>query len=615
MTRLLDQNLKQLEFIDPNLADRMRAVQETQTVRVVPTRSGVPSALAISSDGVEAAIHSLQDPRKQARRFVKALEIKDEADTVAVIGIGLGYHVAELIRRLGKDMWILLIESREDVFRAALGSCDLGFLLNHPKVRVFVGEDYIGFLDWLKDFLNTSNADSITVVRHMESYRLNPSFYGQIQAEMERGVSRRQVELNTLVQFGPELETNVIRNLPRIVSAVPVSRFEGAFKGVPGFLVAAGPTLSEALPHLREVQDRALIIVADTATRLLLREGIRPHFTAILDMHEVTGRFYKDLNADEAPALLFDPDAYFGTISDYPGPRVTFDTIVPWTKWAATVGGEKGTLEKGISVAHTEYQFLRFAGVDPIILVGVDLAFPGKTTHAEGVVLGWGTGEVTDDLPNQLEVPSVTGGMVNSAVQFKTFVTVFEVLISQTESKVINTSPSGALIRGAENLPVEEAIRRHVTGKVNVTEQIRSRMEPRPEIDWDLFRSQGENLLKTALMVTDRSASALRWLKQTRRLDWTNRVDKIDFDKLARRINKNRIEILGLSDLLPLFQRTISGEALAVRALSKQIRNSKDEKERHELEQKRMEQFFAAYGKAAAHLQMHLGIVLEEIPA
>jgi hypothetical protein len=606
MSALLDQNLKQLAFIDPELADRMRALPSSSAVRVVPTRAGVPSASALCFDGVEVALHSLQDPLKQASRFIEGLQINPQVDAFAMIGMGMGYHVAELIRRVPPERHVLVIESREDVFRAALESRDLSPILGRAGVRVFVGTDYVGFLDWLKTFLNESSADSLSVLRHMESYRLNPAFYGQITLEMEKAVSRRRVELNTLVTFGPELESNVIRNLPFVVSAVGVERFRDAWKGRPAILAGAGPSLTQALPHLRAIQDRALIVVADTATKLVLREGIRPHFTALLDMTPKTRKFFDGLKAEEAPALIFDPDACHETVRDYPGPRVTFESIVPWTRWAAEIGGPKGFMEKGISVVHTGFLFLRVCGADPIILVGVDLAFPGKTTHAEGVELGWGTGEVTEDLEHQVRLPSVTGGQVLSVVAFKTFVTVFEILIAQASFKVVNTTPAGALLRGAENLPIEEALRRYVGGGGEVREAMAARLADAPALDRERFRAQGRRLLDSIRQVALDCGAALRRLKQMERLDRTNPVEREDFTRLARKVNKHRLEILGMKEVLPLLQRPVSGEALEVRRLTKEIREAKDEAARHALEQKRMVLFFAAYLKSADHIAREL---------
>lgn len=608
-------NLRQLAFIDAELAERIGALPPPTAVKILPTRSGLPSALAVCTDGAEVALHSLHDPVKQAHRFIAGMELRPDVDAFAMIGMGLGYHVQELLRRVPAGRHVLVIESREDVLRAALESRDLGAILGRPHLHIFAGTDYVGFLDWLKVFLNGSNVDSLSVLRHMESYRLNPAFYGEISLEMEKATSRRQIELSTLVTYGEELETNVIRNLPQIASAAGVNRFTGALKGRPAFLIGAGPSLTQALPHLKRVQDRAVLVVADTATKLLLREGIRPHAAALLDMTDKTMKFFENLDAAEAPALVFDPDACWKTVHAYPGPRITFESIVPWTTWAALHSSPKGTMEKGISVAHTGYQFLREAGADPLILVGIDLGFPGDTTHAEGVVLGWGTGRVAPKMQNEVMLPSVTGGQIRSVVAFKTFVTVFEILVSRTAAKVVNTSPGGALIRGTENLPIEQAIERYVPAAEDPAGLMKARLAEAPPVDWGRFRRELDTLRGQIGAVGELSRSALRWLKQTERLDPSNKVDRAEFATHARKINKNRVQILAQGALLPLLQRVISGEALEVRRLGKEIRDAKDEEKRHRLEQQRMVYFFAAYLKATEHAGRELQHVLRELPA
>ena len=331
-------------------------------------------------------------------------------------------------------------------------------------------------------------------------------------------------------------------------------------------------------------------------------------------MRDKTVKFFESLPAEDAPIVVFDPDAYHGTVRNYPGPRVTFESVVPWTGWAASIGGAKGAMEKGISVVHTGYLFLREAGADPIIFTGIDLAFPGKTTHADGVVLGWGSGEVTEDMAHQLMLPSVTGGQVKSVIAFKTFVTVFEILISQTKAKVINTSPEGALIRGAEKLPMEEALRRHVTEPRDLRALIAAKLAGAPEVDWARFRERAGDLLKASRDIDDLCDAALRWLRQTSRLDRSNKTEYGEWKHIARKINRNRIAILSMSAVLPLFQRAISGEALEVRRIGKRMTAAGEGPERERLEQERMVRFFGAYQKAAAHLRTQLDLMLQEAP-
>jgi hypothetical protein len=299
----------------------------------------------------------------------------------------------------------------------------------------------------------------------------------------------------------------------------------------------------------------------------------------------------------------------------YPGPRITFETIVPWTGWAASLAGGKGVLEKGISVVHTGYQFLREAGADPLILVGIDLGFPGEETHAEGVVLGWGTGKVRKEMPHQVMLPSVAGGQIRSVMAFKTFVTVFEILVSQTQARVVNTSPGGALIRGTENLPIEKAIERYTAEAPDVRAFVAGLLANPPAVEPARFRGAVGQLRASAAAMGEKARSALRWLKQAERLDRTNKLDRAEFNKLAKKINAHRVAILSETTLLPLFQRAISGEALEVRRLGKAIRDETDAAKRHALEQQRMVLFFAAYLKATEHAVRHLDEVLAEGPA
>ena len=61
----------------------------------------------------------------------------------------------------------------------------------------------------------------------------------------------------------------------------------GSFKNKPAVLVAAGPSLDQSLPLLKEVQDNCVIIAVDSAVTPLTNAGIMPDFVTTLDCQEV----------------------------------------------------------------------------------------------------------------------------------------------------------------------------------------------------------------------------------------------------------------------------------------------------------------------------------------
>ena len=59
--------------------------------------------------------------------------------------------------------------------------------------------------------------------------------------------------LRTKVQTGGLIQENLLRNLPTMFSTPTAAHFQGILQGVPGFIVAAGPSLDRNKRELLKV--------------------------------------------------------------------------------------------------------------------------------------------------------------------------------------------------------------------------------------------------------------------------------------------------------------------------------------------------------------------------
>ena len=90
---------------------------EPYALSLTVARNGMPSLRLESSDGSMRTFHSLYDPEKEARRTVEAFRFAGEG-VIVVLGLGLGYHVAELARRFEKAA-ILVVEAAPEIHELA----------------------------------------------------------------------------------------------------------------------------------------------------------------------------------------------------------------------------------------------------------------------------------------------------------------------------------------------------------------------------------------------------------------------------------------------------------------------------------------------------------------
>ncbi len=121
-------------------------------------------------------------------------------------------------------------------------------------------------------------------------------------------------------------------------------------------------------------------------------------------------------------------------------------------------GKEPPFLETGGSVANNVYSFLEFCKCDPIILVGQDLAYTNKKSHADGTFRER-MQDVNTEEKKYIEIEDIYGNMTYTTPDFKHYLEWFEDHIKgMPEITVIDATEGGAKIHGAQLMTLKEAV-------------------------------------------------------------------------------------------------------------------------------------------------------------
>ncbi len=117
----------------------------------------------------------------------------------------------------------------------------------------------------------------------------------------------------------------------------------------------------------------------------------------------------------------------------------------------------------GSSSALLSFYALTQLGCDPIILVGQDLAFSGKNTHASGADMQRPSIEMLKE-GEKIEVMGNNGQKVLTSPLWLKFKNVYETLIREWGGTCINAIPKeiGAQIKGAHRMDPEQVFKRIV---------------------------------------------------------------------------------------------------------------------------------------------------------
>jgi uncharacterized Rossmann fold enzyme len=575
MSSLYERNLAGLSALDPKLADRMRALPwPDPALRLFSSRSGVPTLKVVAHDGEEIRLHSEYDPAKEAVQFLEPRTLAG-FDTYLLNGVGLGYVALELARRAEPRRWIACIEAHEGLFRAALESVDLAPLFTRGNVAFHVGHEAVAAQSFLRSFLLRSGALRINMISYPPCVRFHPEVYAAVSAEVDVAIRRQRVELNTILYKGEEMDRNSIRNLEAAAAACPLSSMKDRFKGIPAVVIGAGPSLNAALPHLREAQDRVLLVASDVALRLLVREGIRPHIVTTLDMKEATSTFFQGFEIPDRTVLVFDPDSYHGTVAAFPRRKSTFETAHGLQQWSRDFLGDFGFLDKGTSVAHSAFFISRFLGADPLLLTGVDLSFPSDHTHAEGVQDSVRK-TVQEDRTQWLMVPGVQGQPVRTITNFSSYIVHFEAAIAHTQAKVVQTSEIGALIRGAECLPLPAALDRYARAHPDLEGRFRESMAQPSTFDPAAFDRKSSRFIATLKSILELAEEGDRITAQASRRDPSNRLDREKLSAQFRKLKALQAGVLDDAEVVKVLERMVSGAIFDIRTLDREIDDLKE---------------------------------------
>ena len=322
-------------------------------------------------------VHSLYDPRREARRLVQPI-LKSQDELIVVFGCGLGYHLEWIAEKIKKGS-LIAFEPSQEIYRAF---CQNGHRSQAPSERFWVTTHVEEFNDILSGLYVYNPLNLSMGLFILPAYaRLFPSELASFRENLNRIVTRRTTNRETIVKKKDPWFENFMENIPHLLETPDITSLAGSFEGVPCFLVGAGPSLSKNVNFLKKVKGRALIFCANAALARLVQEGVQPEITGILESIDVSSHV-KCVSGILPSYLAIAATSHPNHFAMEAKGRFVFHT----QKWASDLLGNDIFTPNGGHVASAGFTIAVILGCNPIILVGQDLAFDGKKLHAEGTM-------------------------------------------------------------------------------------------------------------------------------------------------------------------------------------------------------------------------------------
>ncbi|SVE01835.1 uncharacterized protein METZ01_LOCUS454689, partial [marine metagenome] len=109
MRNFFKENLELLHKKSPDTCSLLKNVIPENIYEILPSKCGTPTLSIICNDGKSRSLHSKYDPLEEAVRFIDSCVISESSNYI-LTGLGLGYHLTELVRKTSKNARIIVIE-------------------------------------------------------------------------------------------------------------------------------------------------------------------------------------------------------------------------------------------------------------------------------------------------------------------------------------------------------------------------------------------------------------------------------------------------------------------------------------------------------------------------
>jgi len=372
---------------DPKIA-LMLPYTDCSSVSFCKTKSGELNLKRIS-DHKTLYFHSNTYASKEAQKWFSSLDLNG-VNVLYIYGVGLGYYyeAAKKWLRQSKDHFIVFLEDDKAVLHRLLETNAGTQILKDKQVQLYYfkgieeSKDLFEMLYW--DFVRMKVL--VTALKHYE--KNNHRIFFELQRKMDYDIALKNALVDEYLNYGIPFYKNFYPNMLQLAKSYFGNRLFGKFNQVPAIICGAGPSLNKNLPLLKTLTDRAIIFAGGSAINALNDKGVYPHLGAGIDPNAEQYKRISLHQAFETP-YIYRNRVYHGAFRMIHGPRLYITgtggyDVTEWFEEKFDIKEE--FLDEGHNVVNFCLQAANAMGCNPIIFVGVDLAFTGMQAYAGGVV-------------------------------------------------------------------------------------------------------------------------------------------------------------------------------------------------------------------------------------
>lgn len=265
------------------------------------------------------------------------------------------------------------------------------------------------------------------------------------KAHFHSAYAQLQGHLNLYKDFGADIAKSMFQHLTK-ERLIWGPSLQGVFEGVPAILCGAGPSLKEALPWLKQVQDRVLLIGAGSAVQMMIEAGLTPHLAVAIDPNPPLSRYQKEM---EVP-LCFQFQTSPEVVSQFKGQKLLWGTneLFPFEAFfMQALGLPESVMPIGTHAGTFASYIACHLGCKKVMLVGMEGCVSQGAQYAFEV-------DKSTLLTMDKEARNFKGERVQSKADFIQGAHLIEALIeAYPETTFLSFSDKGLYIKGCDLMP------------------------------------------------------------------------------------------------------------------------------------------------------------------
>lgn len=386
---LLHKNIELLRKQQPTLAMKLSEWQfDLGQLEVCKTKQGELN-LSEKVSGKICYFHSKYNAAKEAKDWFSSLNLEG-VDVLYVYGIGMGhyYNAAKDWLDESAGHYLVFIEDNLSVIRHFFNTEKATEVLENKQVQIHYLQSFVdseAMLQWLSWFFVLLPIDVSGLLYYQKK---KEKMYTQLRLKLMHDSVRKDNRAAEFMRFSFRFFKNFFSNTLYLPDSYHGNHLFGKFSGIPAIICGAGPSLDKNIALLGKSLDQALVFSGGSALNALNAYDLLPHFSAGIDPNPAQYQrlfsnssfelpfFYRGRMLHEAFRLIHGDRLYINGTGGY--------FISEW--FEEKLGIESIIIDEGHNVVNMCVEIANALGCNPIIFLGMDLAYTGMNSYAKGIV-------------------------------------------------------------------------------------------------------------------------------------------------------------------------------------------------------------------------------------